>query len=117
MVYVNGIPVLVGLVKYERLDHSFQATRSQERELFLPLLRRCLEDNERIRPSSSELILQMKFIESILKYSEGPWPFGSFYLSDLVSKFIQFNNESLLFQQKLQDIVPVTVVGRTKFKN
>ena len=45
LVYINGIPVLVGLVKYERLDHSFQATRSQERELFLPLLRRCLEDN------------------------------------------------------------------------
>ena len=93
------------------------SVQGQGREIFSPSLRSCLENNAPIYPSIAELILQKKWKFPIFQNpdwnNDKTWPFSIFhnllnqdfkalissFYTNLVRKFIQLNNESLLFQQ------------------
>ena len=56
--------------EFERRIHQIDQMSSREKDLFLPLVRRCLEGDATIRPSSAELVSAMKQIESTLQSTE-----------------------------------------------
>ena len=66
--YDNG--KLLVRTELERREHQIDQMSSREKDLFLPLVRRCLEGDAIIRPSSAELVSAMKQIESTLQSTE-----------------------------------------------
>ena len=57
---------LVALTEFERRQHLFDLMGTKERELFLPIIQKCLANQPESRPSSSELVLYMKKMESTI---------------------------------------------------
>ena len=56
--------------EYERRMHQIDLMSAREKDLLLPLITRCLEGDATIRPSSAELVSELKQIESTLQSTE-----------------------------------------------
>ena len=57
---------LVGLSELQRREHYVVKFTAQEKQLFLPIARRCLENRPDKRPSSVMLVQELRHIESTL---------------------------------------------------
>ena len=58
------------LNELERRHHQIDLMSSGEKDMFLPLIKKCLEGDAALRPSSVELVSAMKQIESTLQSTE-----------------------------------------------
>ena len=56
--------------EFERRRRQIDLLSAREEELFLPLIKRCLEGDATIRPSSAEIVSEVKQIESTLQSTE-----------------------------------------------
>ena len=57
---------LIALDEFQRREHYFEMFTTQEKQLFLPTVRRCLENRPDKRPSSVMLVQDLRRIESTL---------------------------------------------------
>ena len=58
--------VFVGLTEFQRREQCVELFTAQEKQLFLPIVRRCLENRPDKRPSSVMLVQELRRIESTL---------------------------------------------------
>ena len=55
---------LIALSELQRREHYIALCTAQEKELFLPIVRQCLDNRTEERPSSAELVQELRHIES-----------------------------------------------------
>ena len=60
---------LIALDEFQRREHYVEMFTAQEKQLFLPTVRRCLENRPDKRPSSVMLVQELRHIESTLTKS------------------------------------------------
>ena len=66
--FING--KLMAFTEFQRRQNQIDLLNTKEKELFLSLIKSCLEDDPSIRPTSANLVSAMKRIQSVLLQTE-----------------------------------------------